>query len=91
LVNLKVSDNSSQIERNQLYQNNYVLSAFGELHTKEPIENEVEFDELERVKVSVELKELGLISVMPMVEYFLMSSLDLLFRRQQKLKDLAQL
>jgi hypothetical protein len=29
--------------------------------SKEPIENEVEFDELERVKVSVELKELGLI------------------------------
>lgn len=40
MVNLKVSDNSSQTERNQLYQNDYVLSAFGELHTKEPIENE---------------------------------------------------
>lgn len=40
MASLKVSNNSSQKERAQLYQNDYVLSAFGELHTKEPIENE---------------------------------------------------
>lgn len=40
MASLKVSNNSSQTERAQLYQNVYVLSAFGELHTKEPIENE---------------------------------------------------
>ena len=40
MASLKVSDISSKTERIQLYQNDYVLSAFGELHTKEPIENE---------------------------------------------------
>lgn len=40
MASLKVSDISSKTERIQLYQNDYVLSAFGELHTKKPIENE---------------------------------------------------
>jgi hypothetical protein len=38
---LIVSENASSEELQQVYQNNYVLSVFGELHIKEPIISEI--------------------------------------------------
>jgi hypothetical protein len=38
---LSVVDNSSDEELKQVYQNDYVLSVFGELHTREPIKSDI--------------------------------------------------
>jgi hypothetical protein len=40
LIKLTVSVNASDDELQQVYQNDYVLSAFGELHTREPIKSD---------------------------------------------------
>lgn len=38
---LTVSENATKEQLQQVYQNEYVLSAFGELHTREPIESDI--------------------------------------------------
>lgn len=38
---LTVSENSSDKELRHVYENDYVLSAFGELHTREPIKSDI--------------------------------------------------
>lgn len=38
---LAVSENATIEQLQQVYQNEYVLSVFGELHTREPIESEI--------------------------------------------------
>jgi hypothetical protein len=40
-VILTVAENSTSEQLQQVYKNDYVLSAFGELHTREPIESEI--------------------------------------------------